>query len=195
MGHAVIKKKKNTHTLSLSLYIYIYIYIYIYTHIYKWTMWSKAFASHIFGAWWWLYSLLHALITFVRIVLKHKHGFSSVTVQLASYGFVWQVWMQSLEVVICSFGLCGTVWNRLGVWNVPLSQIFKENLIIYLHLLCSFFSINFTLFKLSLAISLWTSAAAARFRAVDGHPPRVSPWRAITFLSQSLKLFRDRCIR
>ena len=78
-------------------------------------------------------SLLCALITGFRIVLRHKKGFSSVTVQLARYGLVWQVWMQSLEVVICSFGLCEIVRNRLGAY-VPLSHTFMKNLISHLPL-------------------------------------------------------------
>ena len=75
----------------------IYLYIYL-SEPYD----PKLLQVKSFGSWWWFCSLLHALMTFFRIILKHKKGFSSVTVQLANYRLVWQMWMQSLEVVICS---------------------------------------------------------------------------------------------
>lgn len=93
------------------------------------------------------------------------------------------------KLSICSFGLSETVWNGLGAY-VPLSQIWRIWSVIS-HLQCIWFSINLTLIKLSLAISLWTSAADSRFWAVDGHPPHVSPLRVITCLSQSFELFRE----
>ena len=86
-----------------------------------------------------------------------------------------------LYALLACVRLCGTDLVHMFLFPIHSWRIWS----VISHLQCSWFSINLTLIKLSLAISLWTSAAFARLRAVDGHPPRISPCRAITSLSHS----------
>lgn len=99
------------------------------------------------------------------------------------------LWKLSYTILAC-VRLCGTHLVHMFLFPEYSWRIWS----VISHLLCSWFSINLTPIKLSLAINLWTSAAVAKFWAFDGHPPRVSPCRAITSLSQSFKLFSYRML-